>query len=171
MDGFAAFFDRWLKGIDNGVMDTPPVRLEIRAGRGASYLLEEQEWPIARTEYTRWYLDASPAQPQSEDGVLSLSRDVPASEQSVTYSAEVDLTAPRVVPAGKSAPCRGATFISEPMEADCVIAGYSKLVVWVSSTSPDMDIHVGVRVLDEHDREVDYVGPALIPGTGNQFYP
>src|SRR5260221_24171 len=30
-----AFFDHWLKGVDNGIMDTPPVRLEIRRGNGA----------------------------------------------------------------------------------------------------------------------------------------
>ena len=57
------------------------------------------------------------------------------------------------------------------MEQDCVLAGYSKLVVWVSSTHSDMDIHVGLRVLDENDREVDYCGPALIPGIGTKFYP
>jgi len=52
-----------------------------------------------------------------------------------------------------------------------VIAGYSKLVAWVSSTSDDMDIYVSLRVLDEHDREVDYCGPALIPGISTLFYP
>ena len=170
VNGFVEFFDHWLKGIENGVMDTPPVRLEIRTGRGASYVLEEQEWPIARTDYTRWYLDALP-QSTHGDPVLRLTRKLPITEASVTYSAEVDLAAPRAVPAGKSAPTRGATFISEPMTADCVIAGYSTLTLWVSSTSADMDIHVGVRILDEHDREVDYVGPALIPGTNNLFYP
>ncbi len=170
VNGFVEFFDHWLKGIDNGVMDTPPVRLEIRTGRGASYLLEEQEWPIARTDYTRWYLDASP-QPNHGDPGLRLIRKLPIIEASVTYGAEVDLGAPRAAPAGTSAPNRGATFISDPMTADCVIAGYSTLTLWVSSTSADMDIHVGVRILDEHDREVDYVGPALIPGTSNLFYP
>src|SRR5947209_2736539 len=56
----AAFFDHWLKGVENGIMAQPPVRLEIRTGRGGSYIQEEQEWPVARTEYVRWYLDASP---------------------------------------------------------------------------------------------------------------
>lgn len=176
-----AFFDHWLKGINNGIMDTPPVRLEIRSGRGASYLLQEQEWPIARTEYVRFYLDAAPAQWQGQircDDVLRLTSEAPTTERTVSYSAEVDLTAPRALPAPApgepaplTAPCRGATFLSEPMEQDCVLAGYSKLVVWVSSTSADMDLHVGVRVLDNDNREVDYCGPALIPGTGNLFYP
>ena len=52
-----------------------------------------------------------------------------------------------------------------------MLAGYSKLVVWVSSTSEDMDLFVALRVLDEQNREVDYCGPALIPGISNDFYP
>lgn len=174
-----AFFDHWLKGIDNGIMDRPPVRLEIRTGRGGSYLQEEDEWPIARTEYVRMYLDASPAEwngAVEADNVLRLTDKVPAEERSVTYSAEVDLTAPRVPWAGgkapSTAPCSpGATFISEPLETDSVLAGYSKLVVWVSSTSEDMDVFVALRVLDEQDQEVDYCGPALIPGISTDFYP
>jgi uncharacterized protein len=170
-----AFFDHWLKGVDNGIMERPPVRLEIRTGRGASYLQEEREWPIARTEYQKWYLDAAPAPWSGEircDHVLGLTREVPAAPRSVTYGAEVDLSAPRAIDRTlTTAPCSGATFISEPMTQDCVLAGYSKLVVWVSATHEDMDVHVGVRVLDEDDREVDYCGPALIPGTGTRFYP
>ena len=176
VEDHVAFFDHWLKGIDNGIMDKPPVRLEIRTGRGGSYLLQEHEWPIARTEYARWYLDASPADLAGRvpgDHVLRLARSAPDAERSVTYSAEVDLTAPRVPPASAAAaPCTpGATFISEPLAADTVLAGYSKLVVWVSSTSEDMDLFVAVRVLDEENREVDFCGPALIPGISTQFYP
>ncbi len=164
VEDHVAFFDHWLKGVDNGIMERPPVRLEIRTGRGASYVAEEQEWPIARTEYVRWYLDASPE--------ARLVREIPAVGRSVTYGAEVDLAAPRAIDSTlTTAPCAGASFLSEPMTEDCVIAGYSKLVVWVSSTHEDMDIHVGVRVLDGDGREVDYCGPALIPGTGTRFYP
>lgn len=174
-----AFFDHWLKGINNGIMDKPPVRLEIRTGRGGSYLQEEHEWPIARTEYLRMYLDASPAEWDGEvqaGYVLRLTDKVPDDERLATYSAEVDLTAPRVPPSGENAvstaPCTpGATFISEPLEADTVLAGYSKLVVWVASTSEDMDIFVALRVLDAQNREVDYCGPALIPGISTDFYP
>ncbi|HEV2638930.1 MAG TPA: CocE/NonD family hydrolase [Actinocrinis sp.] len=178
VEDHAAFFDHWLKGADNGIMDTPPVRLEIRTGRGGSYLMEEHEWPIARTEYVRWYLDAAPSEAADlvqGEHVLRLASTVPDGDRSVTYSAEVDLTGPRL-PAGKggltTAPCAfGATFLSEPLEQDAVLAGYSKLVLWVASTSADMDIFASVRVLDEDGREVDYCGPALIPGIATDFYP
>ena len=176
----AAFFDHWLKGVDNGIMDTPPVRMEIRTGRGGSYLQEEREWPIERTQYVRWYLDAAPRDWSGRiecDNVLSLVASLPETERSVTYSAEVDLTASRTATAtgenaASTAPCApGATFISEPFEQDTVLAGYSKLKVWVASTSPDMDLFVAVRVLDEQNREVDFCGPALIPGISTRFYP
>jgi uncharacterized protein len=170
-----AFFDHWLKGIDNGIMDTPPVRLEIRTGRGGSYLLQEDEWPIARTEYVRWYLDASPASSGGQagcDNVLRLASKIPDVERSVAYSAQVDLTASRVPPVAAAAPCSpGATFITEPFAADTVLAGYSKLVLWVASSSEDMDIYVALRVLDADFSEVDFCGPALIPAISTAFYP
>lgn len=187
-----AFFDHWLQGVDNGIMDTPPVRLEIRTGRGSSYLQEEHEWPIARTQYVKWYLDATPSEWTGHtgcDNVLRLAQAAPDQEGSVTYSAEVDRTVTfsadidvtefrrrKALAAAQlgtaSAPCSpGATFVSAPFEDDTVLAGYSKLVVWVSSTSEDMDIFVSLRVLDENDHEVDFCGPALIPGISTRFYP
>ena len=39
------FFDHWLKGADNGVMDGAPVRVQVRTGNGGHYTLEEAEWP------------------------------------------------------------------------------------------------------------------------------
>jgi uncharacterized protein len=175
VEDHAAFFDHWLKGIDNGIMDKPPVRLEIRTGRGASYVQEELQWPVARTEYVRWYLDAAPADWDGDirsDNVLRLAPEIPDSERSVAYPAQVDLSASRVPPSTATAPCTpGATFISEPLAQDTVLAGYSKLLLWVASTSSDMDIFVALRVLDEENREVDFCGPALIPGISTEFYP
>jgi len=46
------FFDYWLKGIDNGVMDEPPLKLAIRQGRDRIEWRHEHEWPLARTKWT-----------------------------------------------------------------------------------------------------------------------
>jgi predicted acyl esterase len=182
VEDHVAFFDHWLKGADNGIMDRPPVRLEIRTGRGASYVLQENEWPVARTEYVKWYLDASSSDQEAHlpcDHVLRLAGTVPDDERSVTYSAQVDVTGPPLPSAAAAedasattARCiSGATFVSEPFGNDTVLAGYSKLVLWVASTSEDMDIYVALRVLDETNREIDFCGPALIPGISTDFYP
>ncbi|MBI2823010.1 MAG: CocE/NonD family hydrolase [Acidobacteria bacterium] len=47
------WYDYWLKGIDTGVMSEPPIRLFIM---GIDQWRPENEWPLARTEWTRFYL-------------------------------------------------------------------------------------------------------------------
>ena len=63
------FFDHWLKDIDNGVMDEPPVKLAIRKGGDAFDWRSENEWPLARTRWTKLYLDLS--QPVAEKSEIS----------------------------------------------------------------------------------------------------
>lgn len=76
------WFDRWLKGDDNGVEAEPPVRIFVMGGgdgrRNAEGRLDhgggwrqEHEWPLARTQYTPYYLhhdgSLSPRLPVEED--------------------------------------------------------------------------------------------------------
>jgi uncharacterized protein len=166
-----AFFDHWLKGVDNGVMDAPPVRLEIRSGNGASFVQEENEWPIARTTYPRWFFDATPADWSGDEhraDFLRLSLAPPTIERQAGYSAEIPLEwrtgmppcflpvkPPSVLEIWKT----GLSFISEPVHEDMVFAGYGKAKLWVSSTSADMDLYLSLRILDGEGREVDYAGP------------
>ena len=55
------FFDYWLKGVDNGVMNEPPVKLAIRKGHDEIEWRHENEWPLARTQWTKFYFDLAPA--------------------------------------------------------------------------------------------------------------
>jgi uncharacterized protein len=177
-----AFFDHWLKGVDNGVMDRPPVRLEIRTGNGSSYLQEENEWPIARTNYLKWYFDASPSDWHGDEwrsDFLRLLSVVPDAERKADYSAEIPIESrtgpppialPVATPSVLAAWKTGISFISAPVADDMVFAGYSKAKLWVSSTSEDMDIYVSLRILDEKDREVDYIGTATM-GMPTKHYP
>ena len=41
------YFDHWLKGIDNGAMDGAPVRVEVRTGNGAHFILEDTDWAFS----------------------------------------------------------------------------------------------------------------------------
>src|SRR6185503_8978176 len=80
------WFDRWLKGEQNGVDREAPVRLYVMGGGDARRTPEgrifvggrwrdEQEWPLARTSATPYYLHAG--------GVLSA--DKPGAQPPVTY--------------------------------------------------------------------------------------
>jgi len=175
-----AFFDHWLKGVDNGAMDGVPVRVQVRTGNGGHYVAEEEEWPIARTAYRRWYLDASPSDWQGDgrrSDFLRVRANVPAVETSASYDAHLDRGRPIPAPTGfvGGTPrwSTGISFVSDPLNEDMVLAGYMKVGLWVSSTSNDMDVFVSLRVIDEHDREIRYeslvppIDPANIHPTGH----
>lgn len=162
------YFDYWLKGNDNGVMEEAPVRVQVRTGNGAHFVLHEHEWPIARTEYRRWYLDARPAEWQNDDrrpNMLRIVESQPVASGCAEYAADLDLGTPTLAPAGASDGTprwsTGVSFISEPMQEDLLLAGYMKVGLWVQSSSEDMDVFVSLRVLDEHDREIRYESVVL----------
>ncbi len=63
------WYDYWLKDIETGIMDDAPVRIFVM---GDNRWRDEQEWPLARTHYTRWYLhSAGGANTRAGDGTLS----------------------------------------------------------------------------------------------------
>jgi hypothetical protein len=157
------FFDYWLKGIENGAMDGPPVRVQLRTGGGAHRLIEAAEWPLPDTRYRRWYLDATQSDWKG-DGLRSdfmrITEQPPATEASVGYEAHLDIGVSIPAPMGRAGGTprwsTGVSFVSEPVTEDMVMAGYMKAGLWVSSTSSDMDVFVSLRVIDEQDREIRY---------------
>jgi uncharacterized protein len=66
---YLRWHDHWLKGIDNGVDSEPPVKIFVM---GENYWRFENEWPLARTQYTKYYLGSrGGANSAVGDGVLS----------------------------------------------------------------------------------------------------
>jgi len=128
-----AFFDRFLKDIPNEVDDWPKVRLEVREGIDVGEERDEAEWPLARTRYTPFYLDAS-------TGSLSAT---PVSEPSaVAY----DATAAEA----------HATF-SHTFTEDTELTGYFKLKLWVEAEgADDMDLFAAVQKFNAAGEMVNF---------------
>ncbi|GAB6272990.1 hypothetical protein KN63_02680 [Smithella sp. F21] len=63
------WFDYWLKGVKNNINNEPPVKIFIM---GDNVWRGENEWPLARTQYTPLYIHSSgKANALSGDGKLS----------------------------------------------------------------------------------------------------
>jgi uncharacterized protein len=76
------WFDYWLKSIQNGIDREPPVRIFVM---GENAWRDEQEWPLARTQYTKYYLhSAGKANSLFGDGTLTT--EAPGSEPPDTYT-------------------------------------------------------------------------------------
>lgn len=75
------WYDHWLKGVDNGLLEEAPVRIFVQ---GENRWRGEREWPLERTRYTELYLHSDGRAGEPEGGLLSEER--PAEEASDTYS-------------------------------------------------------------------------------------
>ncbi len=53
LDVHIRWYDHWLKGIDTGIMDEPPISLFIT---GINQWRYEEKWPLPGTEWTKFYL-------------------------------------------------------------------------------------------------------------------
>ena len=127
------FFDYWLKGEKNGWDKQPPVQLNVRHPGEKFVLRHENEWPLARTQWTKFYLDTKSS---------ALSATPVAAAGKVEY-----------VAMGK-----GVTFTTAPLAVDTEITGPMAAKLFVSSSTADADLFVIVRVFDPAGRELTFMG-------------
>jgi predicted acyl esterase len=90
------WYDYWLKGIDNGIMDEPPIRIHVRG----SGFRDEHEWPLARTDWTNFYLrrwNGLATTPEPVDGHPDSYIQQPPQETAMVARADY-LTSPLLAP-------------------------------------------------------------------------
>ena len=133
------FFDYFLKGEKNGWDQQPPVQFQVRHPGEKFVERYENEWPLARTQWTKFFL---------EPGGRSLQREAPAAETSIAYATTGD----------------GVTFYTPPLDEPLEITGPVACKLFLSSATNDADVFVVLRVFDPDGKEVTFQG-ALDPRT------
>ena len=141
------WFDYWLKDIQTEVMDEPPVSIFVM---GENRWRAENEWPLARTHYTRYYLHADgPANTRHGAGALSTAP--PGDEPADSYVYDPDHPAPTmrgstlIIPHGvedqRSVEERQDVLVytSDPLQRDLEITGPISVRLFASSTAVDTD--------------------------------
>ena len=132
-----AFFDYYLKGKQNGWDKRPRVQLQVRH---TDKFVErfENEWPIARTEWTKFYLQPG----------LTLEPESKGEAGTVSYAGLGD----------------GVTFLSAPFEKETEITGPLASKIWIASDTEDADLFLVFRVFTPDLKEIVFQG-ALDPHT------
>jgi predicted acyl esterase len=133
-----AFFDHFLHEKDNGWDKAPRVLLQVRH-LDRFVARHENEWPLARTKWTRLHL---------EPGTGLLQRDKAPGAASLSFEAMGD----------------GVTFLTPPLTAETEITGPSVLKLFVASSTADADIFVVLRAFAPDLGEVVFQG-AIDPHT------
>jgi predicted acyl esterase len=160
------FFDYWLKGETNGVMDEPSVKLLIRKGGKDNYQWRsEQTWPLARTRWTRFYLTPGRVSTRNRDAAEgTLDAEAPRRTRPLTYSA-TGMSKAGVASASwtstvlpGSLPRLGVSFETRPLREDLEVTGPVVLTLWVASSTEDLDIYATLRNIDRDGNDVWEVG-------------
>jgi len=147
---YLRWFDYWLKGLDNGVLDEPPVKIFVM---GENYWRFEHEWPLARTQYTKYYLSSGGhANSSRGDGRLSTRPPEGASTDSFKYdpgnpvpTLGGNVCCAATVPTGpwdqRSAEQRDdvLVFTSDQLKEPIEVTGPVAMKLYATSTAPDTD--------------------------------
>jgi predicted acyl esterase len=127
------FYDHFLKGEDNGWEKRPPVLLDIRHADGTITRREENEWPLARTEWRKLYLDAMSG---------ALVDHAPTESSRLSYEALGD----------------AVLFTTPPLPEETELTGPMAAKLYVSSSTEDMDIFATVQAFAPDGTEVTFPG-------------
>ncbi len=126
------FFGHFLKGEDTGWARQPRVELKIRHPGEKFVVRHENEWPLERTRWTRFYLNP---------GRMSLDRSEPGVSKTISYETHGE----------------GLLFeltLQESME----ITGPVAAKLWLSSDTADADVFLALRVFSPDGAEVTFHG-------------
>jgi uncharacterized protein len=151
------FFDRYLKGVRNGIDEEPPIWLYVMNGPGWRF---ENEWPPARARTVAYFLN--------EDNALTRDKGAPGTDaytadftHSSTYAENggnrykgIAMDSPATVPTrtDKAAQCQVYTseILSDPME----VTGHPIVRLWVSSSADYGDFFVYLEDVDEEGEAI-----------------
>jgi len=133
------FFDHFLHGRDTGWSKQPKVQLQVRHPGETFVARAENEWPLKRTKWTKFYLDPK---------AMALTTKKPSGNARLSFAAMGD----------------GLTFLTPPLAQETEITGPSALKLFASSSTPDADFFIVLRVFTGDMKEIVFQG-AIDPHT------
>lgn len=145
------FFDRWLKGIDDGYDDEPPVQVFVM---GEDVWRSENEWPLTRAVNTEYFLHSG-GNANSIAGDGTLSTEAPGDERSDVFLYDPHHPVPTV---GGQLCCYPSTlppgaydqrhvearsdvlvYTTPPLAQDVEVTGPIILTLWAATSAVDTD--------------------------------
>jgi putative CocE/NonD family hydrolase len=135
------WFDYWLKGIENGVTEEPPIKLFVM---GDNIWRDEQEWPLARARSTPFYLrSAGQLAPEPPDAEPPDHYIYDPADPTPTFGGSL-LIHPLFGVGAKDQRALEAradvvSYTTEPLAQDTEVTGPLLVRLWATSDATDTD--------------------------------
>ena len=132
------WFDYWLKGIDNGIMDEDPIYLKTANAEENNGYSWHTEWPVDEGSRTTMYLSA--------DAALSGTKS--SAETYEDYDVVYGITTGVESTTTEDVDAKGLTFTTAPLEEDFEITGHPMAYIQFEMLTEDDDIDFFVTLSD-----------------------
>lgn len=155
------WFDYWLKGIDNGIMNEPAIHYQVMIAPKVNEWRTSEVWPIPQAKLRDYYLaaGASGSIASANDGSLVMIKPTGPSgsdARAVDYSATTGTSSrwDNAVGGGFGYPDmaandkKGLTYTTSPLAEDVAVTGHPVVHLWVSTTATDGDYFAYLEEVD-----------------------
>ncbi|UCE52943.1 MAG: CocE/NonD family hydrolase [Desulfobacterales bacterium] len=158
------WFDRWLRGINNGIMDEPPIHYYVMGAPKKQAWQTCNQWPIEKQKLKRFYFGKGKTGSiiSVNDGFLTI--EAPTAQDAFdAYTVDYTTTSgkhsrwtavnwPRDYPDMSSNDEKALTFTTSPLETDVEVTGHPVAHLWLSTDAPDLDVFVYLLEVDRKGR-------------------
>jgi putative CocE/NonD family hydrolase len=158
------WFDYWLKGIDNGIMDEAPIHYYAMGAPKQDAWQTADRWPLPGQERTRFYfgMGKTDSVASINDGFLRLeppnergTYDVYRVDYATTSGTRTRWTAVMETshyPDMRANDEKALTYTTSPLEEDAMVTGHPVAHIWLSTHAPDLDLYVYLEKVDSRGR-------------------
>ena len=155
------WFDYWLKGINNGIMEEPPIYYYVMGAPGKNAWRTSNQWPLSNQKITRFYFleGRTGTVASANDGFLR--QQCPEKENghdvyTVDYSATTGtrtrwnaiIKSPDY-PDRRSNDEKSLTYTTSPLDTDIEVTGHPVVHLWVRTHVSDLDFFVYLEEVDK----------------------
>lgn len=139
------FYDYWLKGIDNEIMEEDPIYIKTINGEMGKDWSFVKDWPVSGEKPIRFYLSGKPSGTieSALDGTLT-STPYEEREGSSSYDAVFDIGDGVETPCPADLEKKAVTYTTEPFDKPVHFTGHGLASVWIAASAEDIDLFVTV---------------------------
>jgi putative CocE/NonD family hydrolase len=154
------WFDYWLKGVKNGIMDEPPIHYYRMGGDKKNAWKVTDAWPLKSQEIKCYYFGSGETGSiiSVNNGTLSFSPPV-VPEASDAYTVDYTTTSSNHsrwtavnwthdYPNLRSNNAKALTYTTPPLEKPVQVTGHPVIHVWLKSDAPDLDLFAYLEEVD-----------------------
>ncbi|NTV56979.1 MAG: CocE/NonD family hydrolase [Deltaproteobacteria bacterium] len=155
------WFDYWLKGISNGIMDEPPIHYYLLGTASKEAWQTADSWPVKNAARKNFYF-----------GPRLQTEHPSASESFDTYRVDYSTTTGKLsrwaavnwghkYPNMRSNDAKALTYTTAPLTSPVQVIGHPVVHIWLQTDVPDLDWFVYLEEVDEDGSSI-YVTEGIL---------